>query len=475
MLAVTGDGQKVALDMRMVDRSAKVDSEGKIPKCADNVFRIWQKTAGFKGTQIIFSDMGTPTGKSFNVYAELRSLLIARGVPQHEIAFIHDAETQPQKSALFAKVRSGAVRVLIGSTSKCGMGTNVQTRLYAVHHLTTPWRPSDIEQRDGRIERQGNTCSAIEIWRYITSGTFDAFMWQTLTSKAGFVSQIMSGNADVRTVEDAMMATLSYDEVKALACGNPAVREKAMIDAEIMSLSLKSRQHSDSVWTAKRDLGNLPYKIKDQKAVAVAFGKFAQELNSTTELTLVVNGKVFKDTETVEKILTLSIAELRDAQIELKKPKLLGKLNGADTLYVREWEHFKIYVQSNDGLVKFNLGSYSMGSTLIRKLKEVAADAPGVAAEQEGKVRYLEEQESIYQRMANEVFAEEEKLSSLIARSKHISMEMGLLKDMAGTAGQTDGDEVVSSLATELVVDLNDETPENNENMEEAEELLELN
>jgi N12 class adenine-specific DNA methylase len=458
MLAITGDGQKAALDMRLINPHAKFDPQGKIARCVDIVFRIWEQTAGFKGTQIVFSDMGTPTGRSLNVYEDIRKRLVAKGIPQHEIVFIHEANTDQAKSALFARVRAGTVRVLIGSTSKCGMGTNVQTRLYAVHHLTTPWRPSDIEQRDGRIERQGNTCEEIEVWRFVTEGTFDAYMWQTLTAKAGFIAQVMSGNAEMRSVEDAMMATLSYDEVKAIACGNPAVREKAMLDAEIMGLSLKQKHHNESVWKAKEDLWRLPMRIAENKRLAIEFAKFHEEIMAGQKLGAVieVNGKKFSDYEKVEKIITLSIQELRTLVKAgvFSGERLIGTLCGVDLFFMQSFgRNFEIVARSKSTGVKSPMGGYATGNSIIRKVAELGPHMAVQASDHEGRVQYLTQQQPVLERMTQTVFADSERLVELRARSRKIALDLGLLKDMAGADGVAGGTDIKSALAADLVIE----------------------
>ena len=225
MLAITNDGRKLGLDQRVVNPLLP-DSDGtKVNRCVDNVFRIWQDGAREKLTQLIFCDLSTP-GKGFNVYDDIKKKLVARGVPESEIAFIHTADTDMKKKELFAKVRSGNVRVLIGSTAKMGAGTNVQDRLIALHDLDAPWRPGDLEQRKGRIARQGNMNETVHVYRYVTEQTFDSYIWQTLENKQRFISQIMTSKSPVRSCEDADETTLSYAEVKALCAGDPRIREK---------------------------------------------------------------------------------------------------------------------------------------------------------------------------------------------------------------------------------------------------------
>lgn len=260
MLCVTTDGRKAALNLRLVGVNPQPDN--KIDRCVANILRLYQESTPVRGAQIVFCDLSTPSdGKWWSVYEQVRQQLCEAGVPAKEIAFIHDATTDTAKEALFQSVRDGRVRVLIGSTSKMGVGTNVQTRLVALHHLDVPWRPADLEQREGRIDRQGNLNGEVEIWRYVVEGSFDGYSWQTLETKARFIAQVMSGNGTIRSVEDVELVALSYAEVKALASGNPMIIEKAEVDAELMRLSvLRSRWIEERHQNACK-LANLPDEI----------------------------------------------------------------------------------------------------------------------------------------------------------------------------------------------------------------------
>lgn len=239
MLKITNDGRKLALDQRLMNDMLSDEDGTKVSTCAENVFDIWQKTADFNGTQLVFCDSSTPKKDgTFNVYDDIRQKLIDKGVPESDIAFIHDADTDVRKKELFAKVRSGDVRILLGSTQKMGAGTNVQTRLFASHDLDCPWRPSDLEQRAGRIIRQGNTNDTVHIYRYVTKDTFDSYSYQLVENKQKFISQIMTSKSPVRSAEDIDETALSYAEIKALATGNPHIKEKMELDTEISKLKL---------------------------------------------------------------------------------------------------------------------------------------------------------------------------------------------------------------------------------------------
>ena len=244
MLLITNDGRKLALDQRLTNEMLPDEPDSKVSVCADNVFKIWEKTAEQKSTQLIFCDLSTPhnDGK-FNVYDDIKKKLIAKGVPENEIAFIHNADTEAKKKELFSKVREGKVRVLIGSTAKMGAGTNVQKKLIAIHHTDCPWRPADLQQREGRIIRQGNENPEVEIYSYVTEETFDAYLYQLVENKQKFIGQIMTSKSPVRSAEDVDEQALSYAEIKALATGNPYIKEKMDLDIEVSKLKLLYQSH----------------------------------------------------------------------------------------------------------------------------------------------------------------------------------------------------------------------------------------
>ena len=239
MLKVTSDGRKCAIDQRLINPDLPDNENSKVNACAARAYDIWKETAEDKSTQLIFCDASTPRSDGgFDVYHAIKDKLIAKGVPDKEIAFIHDANTKKQKAELFSKVRSGQVRFLLGSTAKMGAGTNVQTRLIALHHIDVPWRPSDIEQQEGRILRQGNRNERVKIFRYVTENTFDSYSWQLIENKQKFIGQIMTSKSPVRSCDDVDEAALSYAEVKALATGNPYIKEKMTLDTEVAKLKL---------------------------------------------------------------------------------------------------------------------------------------------------------------------------------------------------------------------------------------------
>ena len=265
MLKITNDGRKLALDQRMIDPMLPDDPDSKVNACVDNVYRIWEEHADTKATQLVFCDLSTPKNDgTFNVYDDMREKLIARGIPAEQIRFIHEATTDAQKKELFGKVRSGEVRVLLGSTPKMGAGTNVQDRLIAIHNLDCPWRPSDLEQRQGRIERQGNMFPEVEVYRYVTEQTFDAYLYQLVESKQKFISQIMTSKSPVRSAEDVDEVALSFAEVKMLATGDARFKEKMDLDIQVSKLRvLKQSYLSEHYDLEDRVLKYYPQTIKE--------------------------------------------------------------------------------------------------------------------------------------------------------------------------------------------------------------------
>lgn len=286
MLKITTDGRKLALDQRLLNPALPDDPGSKANACADKVYEIWAQTREQRSTQLIFSDLATPETGAWNVYDDIRDKLIARGVPKEEIAYIHDANTDAKKAALFARVRAGKVRVLLGSTQKMGAGTNVQTKLIALHHLDVPWRPSDIEQREGRILRQGNENKRVQIFRYATEGSFDAYSWQLIENKQRYISQIMTSKTPARSCEDLDEATLTYAEVKALCAGNPLIKEKMDLDNEVARLSTLRSAHNAQIYELQ-DLVSIGYPA--------AIRRIGQELDALRQDAALFQSSLRKD------------------------------------------------------------------------------------------------------------------------------------------------------------------------------------
>ena len=274
MLLITNDGRKLALDQRLVNPMLPSDPNSKAAKCAENVFEIWQRTADKRSTQMIFCDLSTPKDDgTFSVYDDIRAKLLELGIPENEIAFIHNAKSEVQKKDLFGKVRSGQVRILLGSTQRMGAGTNCQQKLIALHHLECPWRPSDLQQREGRIIRQGNENPEVGIYSYVTEGTFDAYLYQLVESKQKFISQIMTSKSPVRSAEDVDEQALSYAEIKALASGNPMIKEKMDLDIEVSKLKLLKANHLSQKYALEDAISKgFPKQIAETQARITGYG-----------------------------------------------------------------------------------------------------------------------------------------------------------------------------------------------------------
>ena len=337
MLKITSDGRKLGLDQRIINPLLPDDEESKVNACINNIYKIWDKGSAEKLTQLVFCDISTPKGRTsqtqrvaeagnktingtelyaledglageetnytatFNIYDDIRYKLTQKGVPESEVVFIHEANTEVRKKELFAKVRSGDVRVLIGSTQKCGAGTNIQDRLVALHDLDCPWRPGDLTQRAGRIERQGNMNDEVDIYRYVTESTFDAYLWQTIENKQKFISQIMTSKSPVRSCEDVDEAALSYAEIKALCAGNPKIKEKMDLDIDVAKLKLLKANHQSNQYRLEDNLLKyFPENIEKNKGYIKGFEQDLKILseNIPTEgefLPMVIKGNTFID------------------------------------------------------------------------------------------------------------------------------------------------------------------------------------
>ena len=318
MLKITSDGRKLGLDQRILNPLLPDDERSKVNQCVENILRIWREGESGKLTQLVFSDLSTPGGEGFTVYEDIRRKLIAAGVPEGEIAFIHDANTEVKKKELFAKVRAGQVRVLMGSTQKMGAGTNVQDRLAALHDLDCPWRPGDLEQRKGRIVRQGNRNDTVHIYRYVTENTFDAYLWQTIENKQKFISQIMTSKSPVRSCEDVDETALSYAEIKALCAGNPLIKEKMDLDIEVARLRLlKANHQSQRFQMEDRLLKYFPVELEKCRAQVGGFEADLETRNnhplpSEGFVGMEVLGRAFSDKEEAGKAILEAVKTVVD-------------------------------------------------------------------------------------------------------------------------------------------------------------------
>ena len=332
MLKITNDGKKLALDQRLINPLLLDDENSKVNVCVKNVFSIWDKTKEEKSTQLLFSDMSTPKGDgSFNIYDDIRDKLVKLGIPKEEIAFIHEANTDKQKDELFAKVRKGEVRILMGSTQKMGAGTNVQNKLIAMHDLDVPWRPADLEQRSGRIVRQGNENKEVSIYRYVTENTFDSYLWQTIENKQKFISQIMTSKTPVRVAEDVDESSLNYAEIKALATGDPKIKEKMDLDNEVTKLKMLEANYKSNRYRLEDKVAKTyPEEIARTENLIEAVKKDIENAqpqgsgeNKFTSIT--INGEIIQDKKIAGEKLLEAIKG-----VKINESKVIGQYRNMD-------------------------------------------------------------------------------------------------------------------------------------------------
>jgi N12 class adenine-specific DNA methylase len=436
MLKITGEGRKAALDIRLIDPEAKPELETKIDLAVSRIVKIWKTTHEQRSTQLVFSDLSTPDPERFNVYHDVRSKLIAAGIPEREIAFIHDAATDTAKKLLFDGVNSGRIRVLLGSTEKMGAGTNVQRRLVALHHLDAPWRPRDIEQREGRILRQGNSNKQVQIFRYVTEGSFDAYMWQTLETKARFIQQVMRGETSVRSAEDLESGALTYAEIKAIASGNPAVVEKIKIDTEARKLDQLRGIHANQQRHIRWEIRDLPRQIAQAKQHLddIEADIATRNANESDEFSMTVGNRVFSGKgarEEAAKVLTFAALSWRDDQT--MQPR--GAFRGFEILSRGESGGFgllqddrlpELYVRGC-ATYSANLNAVNpIGS--VQSIEHTLRNLDKLAAEQQSRVARIEKQLADYQSQADRPFEHEERLKQLLARQAEINSALDLDK-----------------------------------------------
>ena len=417
MLKITSDGRKIGLDQRLMNPLTPDDPDSKLNACVDNVLRIWNETKEDNLTQLIFCDMSTPKGDgSFNVYDDIRTKLLAAGVPESEVEFIHNADTEGKKADLFSKVRSGKVRVLLGSTAKMGAGTNVQTLLVAVHHLDVGWRPSDMTQRNGRIIRQGNKNKQVYVYNYVTEGTFDAYLWQTLENKQKFISQIMTSKSPMRSCDDVDEQALSYAEVKALCAGDPRIREKMDLDVQVAKLKvLRSDYQNQKYRLEDKLLKHYPEEIQKAKNRIAALKNDAQIADAHPQdkenfCGMTIKGMVFDEKKAAGERLMLACKEMPNADM-----MLLGTYRGFE-LNIR-FDSFKNehqIVLRGELSYPVPLGDDARGN--ITRLDNAIGNFADRIADADAALDSLEQQKQAAEVEIAKPFAQEEELQTKSAR-----------------------------------------------------------
>ena len=425
MLKITNDGRKLALDQRMIDPMLPDDPESKVNACVDNVYRIWEEHADTKATQLVFCDLSTPKNDgTFNVYDDMREKLIARGIPAEQIRFIHEATTDAQKKELFGKVRSGEVRVLFGSTPKMGAGTNVQDRLIAIHNLDCPWRPSDLEQRQGRIERQGNMFPEVEVYRYVTEQTFDAYLYQLVESKQKFISQIMTSKSPVRSAEDVDEQALSYAEIKALCAGNPLIKEKMDLDVQVAKLKvLKADHQSQKFRLQDKLLTKFPADIQETNAHIAGLKADAQLAAAHPQgkedfCGMTIKGVTYDEKKTTGERLVLACSELPNAE-----EKVIGSYRGFE-LSLRFDTYRSEYQALLKGQRKYTvpLGTDPLGN--IIRLDNSLNNFPERINSAENELATLHQQQEAAQIEVEKPFPQEEELAEKSARLAELNAQL---------------------------------------------------
>jgi N12 class adenine-specific DNA methylase len=427
MLKITGEGRKAALDLRLVGLG-RDHPENKLSLAAGEIFKIWEGTKDQKSTQLVFCDLSTPqqgTTEDFSAYDDLKAKLLKKGIPEGEIAFIQDYDSDAAKSCLFKKVRAGQVRILMGSTQKMGTGTNVQERLMAVHHLDPPWRPADIEQRDGRILRQGNKNPEVKIFRYVSEGSFDAYMWGVLETKAKFIGQVMSRQSHVRKIEDMDAPALTYAEVKAIASGNPLVMEKAQVDAEVMRLTRLRAQHSEALFHSRR---SLRHALEDIPQLEERISNMSDDLKmrqntQADAFALKIGKQTFRGREAAGETLN------RLAQKHLLDDKIIevGSFAGFTLQFWPERTHEIMVRGKNAYVAKISdsaLGTISSMEHVIRSLDDHAKELRHTLTATQRRIEELRPH-------IDKPFDHEEKLQTLVQRQQEIMKALDLTKNQA--------------------------------------------
>ena len=425
MLCVTNDGRKIGLDVRLMNPMLPDDPNSKLNVCVQNVLKIWEEGKDQKLTQLLFCDLSTPKNDgNFNVYDDIRKKLISAGVPENEIEFIHNADTEAKKAALFSKVRSGDVRVLLGSTAKMGAGTNVQSRLVAVHHLDVGWKPSDMTQRNGRIIRQGNMNKEVKVFNYVTEGTFDSYLFQTLENKQRFISQIMTSKSPVRSCEDVDEQALSYAEIKALCAGNPLIKEKMDLDVQVAKLKvLKADHQSQKFRLQDKLLTKFPADIRETNAYIAGVKADAQLAAAHPQVQegfcgMTIKGVTYDEKKTAGERLVLACSELPNAE-----EKVIGSYRGFE-LSLRFDTFRSEYQALLKGQRKYTvpLGTDPLGN--IIRLDNSLNNFPERITAAENELDTLHQQQAAAQIEVEKPFPQEEELAEKSARLAELNAQL---------------------------------------------------
>ena len=426
MLRITNDGRKCALDQRLLNDMLP-DAEGsKAGRCAENAFRIWKNTMQEKSAQLIFCDLSTPKAGVFNIYDDVREKLMAMGIPEAEIAFIHEAATETKKAELFAKVRAGQVRILLGSTPKLGAGTNIQDRLIALHHLDCPWKPSELEQQEGRILRQGNRNKKVWIYRYVTESTFDAYMWQILENKQKFISQVMTSKSPVRACEDVDDTALSYAEIKSLATGNVHIKEKMALDIQVSKLKLLKAEHVSQKYRLETDIArNYPAQIaalKEQIAGLTADKALsAPVFEKGYRFAMEIGGREYTDRKEAGEALIDACRNFGRADVENR----IGSFSGfALTVFYDSYGMKYVLNIKGSCSSKITVGKDALGN--LQRISNDLSRIPEVLEEAQQKLENVQRQLAIAKEEAEKPFVKEAELSEKLERLAELNVLLNM-------------------------------------------------
>mgnify|MGYP000055306343 CR=1 FL=1 len=427
MLKVTNDGRKLALDQRLIDPNLPENPNDKVHACAENVYRIWNDTKEKRLTQLVFCDLSTPKPDGFNVYDDLRNLLISMGIPENEVQFIHSANTEVKKAELFAKVRSGDVRVLMGSTGKMGAGTNVQRLLVATHHLDCGWKPSDIEQRNGRMIRQGNTNAEVYEYRYVTESSFDSYMWQLLETKQKFIGQIMTSKSPARSADDLDDAALSYAEVKALAAGNPMIKEKMDLDVQVSKLKLLKANHTSQIYRLESDIAkNFPVQISALKERIAGMQVDSQvvksvDLQDNDTFAMTVGNVLYEDKKEAGEALIAACAGLKTVSTGGKVGEYHGFTLSAS--YNMFSNAFELTVKGKCSY-KLEIGKDPVGN--MQRIHNTLSSIDRKLTESEQKLETVQQQLATAQEEVKKPFPKEAELNEKMERLSELNVLLNM-------------------------------------------------
>lgn len=422
MLKISSDGKKAALDVRLVNPDIGETKNSKARVVAEQIYKNWLEGKEQKLTQVVFCDLSTPNTDRFNVYDEIRKILIEMGIPENEIDYIHNSKTDIQKTKTFQKIRDGEIRVFLGSTGKMGAGTNIQDKLKVLHHIDAPWRPSDIEQREGRILRQGNNNKEVEIIRYVTKKSFDAYVWQILETKQKFISQLFAGSKEIRSMSDLDNTTMNFGEIKAIATDNKEIMEKFEVDVKVQALKLKERNYRNQRYTFEDKLKkSLPKQIeKANNNIEKWNADLSIRNNETpTEFSIELNSRIFKDSKEAGQEIINSVKKNIDKDVLYE----IGRYKGFKLCLCNRYNSIDIYIVGN---YKYSVSLAQIPSLNIQRLDEKLANIEEYIENAEQKIKNYKREMEQCKIELEKPFTEEKELKELLQRQSELNNKLNL-------------------------------------------------